>query len=70
MFSANITNRDPAEILLKNTADREFPLLTYMVLHFCRTQYNHLYYIVAASSQQQQPRPRPGHGTRVRPLRP
>ena len=25
MFSANITNRDPAEILLKNTADREFP---------------------------------------------
>ena len=26
MFSANITNRDPAEILLKNTADREFPL--------------------------------------------
>ena len=28
MFSANITNRDPAEILLKNTADREFPLVT------------------------------------------
>jgi hypothetical protein len=26
MFSANITNRDPAEILLKNTADRGFPL--------------------------------------------
>jgi ribosomal protein RSM22 (predicted rRNA methylase) len=25
MFAANITNRDPAEILLKNTADREFP---------------------------------------------
>ena len=25
MFSADITNRDPAEILLKNTADREFP---------------------------------------------
>jgi hypothetical protein len=25
MFLANITNRDPAEILLKNTADREFP---------------------------------------------
>jgi hypothetical protein len=29
MFSANITNRDPAEILLKNTADREFPLYIY-----------------------------------------
>eukprot|EP01047_Picozoa_sp_COSAG01_P023834 COSAG01_NODE_1452_length_10260_cov_26.827970_12_plen_77_part_00 len=27
MFSANVTNRDPAEILLKNTADREFFLL-------------------------------------------
>jgi hypothetical protein len=24
MFSANVTNRDPAEILLKITADREF----------------------------------------------
>jgi hypothetical protein len=27
MFSANITNRDPAKILLKNTADRGFPLV-------------------------------------------
>ena len=27
MFSADVTNRDPAEILLKNTADREFFLL-------------------------------------------
>eukprot|EP01049_Picozoa_sp_SAG25_P013924 SAG25_NODE_2295_length_1743_cov_2.142336_2_plen_120_part_00 len=25
MFSANITNRDPAKILLKNTLDRGFP---------------------------------------------
>jgi hypothetical protein len=25
MFSANITNRNPAKILLKNTADRGFP---------------------------------------------
>eukprot|EP01047_Picozoa_sp_COSAG01_P077014 COSAG01_NODE_13721_length_1544_cov_1.624221_2_plen_158_part_01 len=32
MFSANITNRDPAEILLKNTADREFPLWPTIVL--------------------------------------
>jgi hypothetical protein len=28
MFSANVTNRDPAEILLKITADREFPLFS------------------------------------------
>jgi hypothetical protein len=31
MFSANITNRDPAKILLKNTADRGFPQVLILV---------------------------------------
>ena len=38
MFSADVTNRDPAEILLKITADREFFLAGSNGSHVCESE--------------------------------